>query len=90
MFPRSGQPRCRASTDRAAERRVARGVQAHARLGSGGFGKTTLLSEWIAARDLQARVAWVSLDESDNDPARFMAYMTAALQKVEATLGQDT
>lgn len=55
-----------------------------------GFGKTTLLSEWIAARDLRARVAWVSLDEGDNDPARFMAYITAALHKVEAALGQDT
>jgi ATP/maltotriose-dependent transcriptional regulator MalT len=55
-----------------------------------GFGKTTLLSEWISARDLRAHVAWVSLDEGDNDPARFMAYVTAALQKVEAALGQDT
>lgn len=43
-----------------------------------GFGKTTLLSEWIAG--CGRPVAWVSLDESDNDPARFLAYFVAALQ----------
>ena len=43
-----------------------------------GFGKTTLLSEWIA--NSERPVAWVSLDEGDNDPARFLAYFVAALQ----------
>jgi LuxR family maltose regulon positive regulatory protein len=47
-----------------------------------GYGKTTLLSQWIAGGDLRARVAWLSLDESDNDPARFWPYVTAALQSV--------
>jgi LuxR family maltose regulon positive regulatory protein len=37
-----------------------------------GFGKTTLLSEWLAA-DPRASIAWVSLDRSDNDLARFLA-----------------
>ena len=37
---------------------------------SAGFGKTTLVSEWIAGCGLPA--AWLSLDEGDNDPARFL------------------
>jgi LuxR family maltose regulon positive regulatory protein len=45
-----------------------------------GFGKTTLLKEWIEGSDL--RVAWVSLDPGDNDPLRFWAYVAAALQSV--------
>ncbi len=53
-----------------------------------GFGKTTLISEWIASRELPARVAWVSLDEGDNDPARFLAYLIAALQTVEGDIGK--
>ncbi len=44
-----------------------------------GFGKTTLLCEWLNQRHLPA--AWVSLDESDNAPGRFLAYLTAALQQ---------
>jgi ATP/maltotriose-dependent transcriptional regulator MalT len=43
-----------------------------------GFGKTTLLSEWVAS--CQRSVAWLSLDEGDNDPTRFLAYLVAALQ----------
>ena len=46
-----------------------------------GFGKTTVLSEWVAAcrrADPALRVGWVSLDESDNDPVRFMSYLVAA------------
>ncbi len=48
-----------------------------------GFGKTTLVSEWVAACErLEAKVgvAWLSLDEGDNDLARFLAYFVAALQ----------
>jgi LuxR family maltose regulon positive regulatory protein len=43
-----------------------------------GFGKTTLVSEWIASCERQ--VAWLSLDEGDNDPIRFLTYLVAALQ----------
>jgi len=43
-----------------------------------GFGKTTLLSEWVA--DCGRPVAWLSLDQSDSDPTRFLAYLIAALQ----------
>jgi LuxR family maltose regulon positive regulatory protein len=53
-----------------------------------GFGKTTLLSEWIDQRtEVQgnihpSRVAWLSLDAGDNDPARFLMYLVAAMQPV--------
>lgn len=43
-----------------------------------GFGKTTLLSEWAARCPWP--VGWVSLDEGDNDPVRFWAYVVAALR----------
>ncbi|HNB52449.1 MAG TPA: AAA family ATPase, partial [Anaerolineales bacterium] len=48
-----------------------------------GFGKTTILSEWIASfeqNEPRVRAAWVSLDEGDNDPARFLTYFIAAVQ----------
>ena len=44
-----------------------------------GWGKTSLLAEWLTVED-EAAVAWVSLDEDDNDPARFWAYVSAALR----------
>jgi LuxR family maltose regulon positive regulatory protein len=47
-----------------------------------GFGKTTLLSEWLAGCEQPA--AWLSLDESDNDPTRFLSYTIAALRTIEA------
>jgi LuxR family transcriptional regulator, maltose regulon positive regulatory protein len=49
-----------------------------------GFGKTTLLAGWLAEADL---VAWLSLDEDDNDPARFFLYAVAALRGVAPGLG---
>ena len=51
-----------------------------------GFGKTTLLADWIASLP-DKRIAWVSLDRSDNDPALFWSYLIGALQKVDARLG---
>ncbi|MBN1145888.1 MAG: tetratricopeptide repeat protein, partial [Anaerolineales bacterium] len=53
-----------------------------------GFGKSTLLSEWAAS--CGRPVAWLALDEGDNDPMRFMAYFTAALQTINARIGQGT
>lgn len=50
-----------------------------------GFGKTTLVSEWVAHSERPA--AWLSLDEGDNDPYRFLAYLIAALQTVAPTVG---
>jgi len=52
-----------------------------------GFGKTTLLSEWIAK--CERPVAWLSLDEADNDPTRFLAYLIAALQTIAANIGEE-
>ncbi len=43
-----------------------------------GYGKTTLLSEWLTASGQAA--AWVSIDKGDNDPIRFWSYVIAALQ----------
>src|SRR5437762_4036634 len=51
-----------------------------------GFGKTTLLSEWFAG--CQRPVAWLSLDEGDNDPPRFLTYFVAALQTIAALIGK--
>ena len=53
---------------------------------SAGFGKTTLVSEWIVGCDRP--VAWLSLDEGDNDPARFLTYLVAALQTIAANIGE--
>ena len=64
-----------------------------------GFGKTTLVSEWVAALTpvpspeigrggMGVRVAWLSLDEGDNDPTRFLAYLVAALQTIAANIGK--
>src|SRR5215472_5101539 len=50
-----------------------------------GFGKTTLLAQWLAERN--APVAWLSLEPEDNDPVRFLTYLVAALQTVDAHLG---
>jgi LuxR family maltose regulon positive regulatory protein len=52
-----------------------------------GFGKTTLLSDWIAQREVRA--AWVSLNPDDDDPARFWAYMIAALETLQAGVGEQ-
>ena len=43
-----------------------------------GFGKTTLVSEWVAA--CERPVAWLSLEEADGDLTRFLTYLVAALQ----------
>ncbi|MCP4541033.1 MAG: hypothetical protein GY832_28185 [Chloroflexi bacterium] len=54
-----------------------------------GFGKTTLLAGWVHGTDAPQRdVAWLSLDEGDADPARFFAYLIAALQRVDPVIGQ--
>jgi len=51
-----------------------------------GFGKTTLLSAWVEGIDRQ--VAWLSLDEGDGDPARFLTYLVAALQTIAPNIGE--
>jgi LuxR family transcriptional regulator, maltose regulon positive regulatory protein len=51
-----------------------------------GFGKTTLISEWIATGK---RAAWLSLDEGDNDLNRFLIYFVTALQTIFPNLGEE-
>src|SRR6266487_4135523 len=51
-----------------------------------GFGKTTLVSQWVEG--IERPAAWLSLDEGENDPARFLTYLVAALQTIAATLGE--
>jgi LuxR family maltose regulon positive regulatory protein len=51
-----------------------------------GFGKTTLVSQWLAGCERPA--AWLSLDEGDNDPTGFLTYLVAAVQTIAATLGE--
>ncbi len=50
-----------------------------------GFGKTTLVSEWVAGCERPA--AWLSLDEGDNDPTHFLTYLVAALQTIAPHIG---
>ncbi|WP_461187608.1 LuxR C-terminal-related transcriptional regulator [Arthrobacter sp. Z4-13] len=55
-----------------------------------GFGKTTLLSQWVSrvrAADPEVRVAWLSLDEGDDDPTRFLAHLVAAMHDADADIG---
>jgi len=62
-------------------------------LAPAGFGKTTLVSEWIAARDARdvssPPVAWIALDEGDNDPIRFWHYLIVACQTFQPNLGES-
>ena len=53
---------------------------------SAGFGKTTLVSEWIDHSE--KRVAWLSLDEGDNDLSRFLTYLIATLQTIAPDIGK--
>ncbi|MEM7029759.1 MAG: LuxR C-terminal-related transcriptional regulator [Chloroflexota bacterium] len=51
-----------------------------------GFGKTTLASDWIACSKIPS--TWLSLDEADNDPSRFLTYLGAAIQKIAPKAGK--
>lgn len=53
-----------------------------------GFGKTTLVAEWVAGLDRPA--AWLSLDERESDPVRFLTYLIGALQQIESEAGEAT
>jgi len=52
-----------------------------------GFGKTTLLAEWIAQTTLP--IAWLSLDNGDNDPYRFLSYLIAAIKSINEEVGLE-
>jgi LuxR family maltose regulon positive regulatory protein len=49
-----------------------------------GYGKSTLVAEWLATSRMPA--AWVSVDEGDNDPHQFFSYLAAALQTLDPAL----
>ncbi|MEC5191908.1 MULTISPECIES: LuxR C-terminal-related transcriptional regulator [unclassified Arthrobacter] len=53
-----------------------------------GFGKTTLLAEWLGeVQEVDRRIAWVSLDAADSDPASFWTYVVSALQTAVPGVG---
>ncbi len=52
-----------------------------------GYGKSTLVSSWL--RDSDVASAWLSLDEGDNDPIRYLQYFIAALQRIVPTIQPD-
>ena len=54
-----------------------------------GFGKTTLVSDWTRQSQPRVSIAWVSLDEGDNDPVRFWDYFIAALITLQPDCGKD-
>src|SRR5205823_2131540 len=51
-----------------------------------GSGKTTLVSQWVGG--IGRPIAWLSLDEGDSGPTRFLAYLVAALQTIAADIGE--
>jgi LuxR family maltose regulon positive regulatory protein len=56
-----------------------------------GYGKTTLISEWIhSLGSANFEIAWLSLDEGDNDPKRFLTHLILALQQLDQNLGETT
>src|SRR5919202_5080487 len=85
--PRRGvvpRARLRERLDRAAD------VQLTLVSAPAGFGKTTLLADWLATIKVDGRaVAWLSLDQGDNHPTSFWTYVAAALQKVAPGAGQN-
>jgi len=85
--PREGRvPRARLSE------RLDRGVGSKLVLVSApaGFGKTTLLTEWLAGRSRDEELGsatWLSLDSGDNDPAHFWTYVIAGLRSLAPSMG---
>lgn len=52
-----------------------------------GFGKTTLISDWI--NQYKILTAWVSLDKGDGDPVEFLSYIISSIQTISAEFGQS-
>jgi LuxR family maltose regulon positive regulatory protein len=53
-----------------------------------GYGKSTLLSAWLAQLDFPA--AWLSLDDNDNDSSRFLAYLSAAFHEIDPSIESES
>lgn len=86
-------PRARAVSRPALIERLNEGLRAGRKLtlisAPAGFGKSSVLAEWIAGIhevNASVRVAWLSLDDNDNDPERFLTYLVAALIRANPTL----
>src|SRR5579859_1716996 len=81
--------------NRVARARLVERLEAGLRLGRplslisapAGFGKTTLASDWINTHWQPRSVAWLSLDESDNELGRFCLYLVSAFQTIDPSLG---
>jgi ATP/maltotriose-dependent transcriptional regulator MalT len=56
-------------------------------LAPAGYGKSTLVAQWLKNRGYAA--VWYTLDESDNDPARFLQYLVAALERINPSGNED-
>ena len=83
--------------------RLHAGVNEHRKLtlvsAPAGYGKTTLVVDWLhqtgktmpvfQRHPIPDQVAWLSLDDADNDPAHFLGYWLSALRRVEDSLGQS-
>lgn len=54
-----------------------------------GFGKTTLLAEWLASTNRERGVAWLALDQADNEPSVFWSHLVAALRTAADAVGGD-
>lgn len=53
-----------------------------------GYGKTTLIVDWLMQLPADCAYAWLALDEGDNDPRRFLTYLVAAMQQIQAGFGE--
>lgn len=71
--------------------RLRRGTQSKLTLISApaGFGKTTLLAEWLAGSDGERGLAWLALDVAENEPTAFWLHLLAALERAAAAIGGD-
>lgn len=54
-----------------------------------GYGKSTLITDWIHSLTSEYRLTWLSLDEADNEINRFVGYWISAFRRIDTTLGQD-
>lgn len=54
-----------------------------------GYGKSTLMSDWLGGPGKERSVSWLSLEEGENDPNQFLLYLIAGLQAAHGAIGQD-
>jgi LuxR family transcriptional regulator, maltose regulon positive regulatory protein len=77
------------SRDRLAEQLRAARTRLTVVVAPAGWGKTTLLSAWATDPDEKRRIAWVSLDENDDEPSRFWTYVLTALRDVSDDISRE-